>query len=156
MKNLSYLLPVVVVAGMLLALSGCGGSQAANAQVPPPQSLSEPVRLVDSEAVQTPPAIPSSNGDAYAAQKAGESKPLPQAPAPVATQAKPQTQLAPAASAASLDNREGKYHVLAKGETVYAVARMYNVKPKDIIAANQFKDPNHLVVGTKIFIPSKS
>jgi nucleoid-associated protein YgaU len=30
---------------------------------------------------------------------------------------------------------------------------MYNVKAKDIIAANSFKDPNKLSVGTKVYIP---
>ena len=50
----------------------------------------------------------------------------------------------------------GKYHVLAKGETIYALSRLYNVKAKEIIEANQFKDPNHLAIGTKIYIPVKS
>ena len=48
---------------------------------------------------------------------------------------------------------KGRYHVLQKGETLYAVARTYNVKPKRIIDANQFRDPNRLSVGTKVYIP---
>ena len=46
--------------------------------------------------------------------------------------------------------------MLAKGETIYALSRKYNVKAKEIIEANQFKDPNHLAIGTKVYIPVKS
>ena len=48
----------------------------------------------------------------------------------------------------------GQVHNLEKGETIYALARKYNVKPKAILEANHFSDPNHLSVGTKVIIPA--
>ena len=48
----------------------------------------------------------------------------------------------------------GQYHTLAQGETVYALSRKYNVKAKTILEANHFSDPNHLSVGTKVYIPN--
>jgi LysM repeat protein len=89
-----------------------------------------------------------SNDDALV-QKAPESQPLPTfiepRPAPAAA-------IAPAPVAPTAGN--SRYHVLAKGETLYALSRKYNVKVNKIMEANQFKDPNHLAVGTKVYIPN--
>jgi LysM repeat protein len=148
-----------IAAGCLLLSTGCGGkSKAAAASSTAPQSLSEPVRAQESEPA-TPPAIPVSNNDDYAVQKTGSSRELPTFIPP--SSAQPPAS-APAAvvplddgskhSTSSAGN--GKYHTLNKGETLYAVSRKYNVKVKDIIAANNFKDPNKLSVGTKVYIPN--
>lgn len=137
----------------MLLSSGCGKSKAAAANDTPPQSLSEPVRATEEPA--SPPAIPvSNNTDDYAAQKAGQSRDLPQFIPPSSAQPAP-------AAVVQLDNSApapkgggaGQYHTMSKGETLYAVSRKYNVKVKDLIAANNFKDPNKLAVGTKVYIP---
>lgn len=128
---------------LLLLVSGCEKDKSAEAQSPPPQSLSEPVRPVESPS-QTPVIPTPGEEPEYASTKAGETRPLPAftPPEPVP----PPPVAAPAPSG-------GCYHTLAKGETLYALSRMYNVKAKDIIAANSFKDPNKLSVGTKVYIP---
>jgi len=140
----------VALSGLLLC-SGCGKSTA-DAQVPPPQSLSEPVR--PEPAPTTAPALPvSSSTDDYAVQKKGESRALPAFVEPA-----PTPMPAPAAAVAVQQDPTaaagGRYHVLAKGETLYALSRKYNVKVGKIIQANQFKDPNHLAIGTKVYIPN--
>ena len=128
-----------------------------------PASLSEPV------VVQTPPrqfvnAPAYSTGSNYngtnaSLERAGESRDLPvfsapvAPPPPVATQAYVQ----PPAGALVQDapvRSGGQYHTLQQGETVYALSRKYGVKAKTILDANHFNDPNHLSVGTKVFIPA--
>ncbi|MFH0937954.1 MAG: LysM peptidoglycan-binding domain-containing protein [Planctomycetota bacterium] len=141
--------------GALLFSLGCGKTNVANAQTPPPQSLSEPVRPIKAE-ISPAPLIPiSDNTLDLADQKPGESRALPVFVPPTPPPAPAVAVRAIRESPLLTDNasKGKKCHILAKGETIYALSKMYNVKPKDIIAANQFKDPNHLVVGTKIYIP---
>ena len=136
----------VFALGSMLVCSGCGKS-AADAQSPPPQTLSEPVRQVE-PAPSIAPAAPATE-DALA-QKAGESRAL----QPFVEPAPPPAPVVSAAEAPRSADANGRYHTLAKGETLYALSRKYNVKVAKIIAANQFKDPNHLAVGTKVYIPN--
>ena len=150
---------LVSASGVFLFCSGCNSSQAANAQTPPPQSLSEPVRVSQAAPVtEEPRAVAVSVRDSeplpsHSPLKVGESRELPTfvsptpAPAPVPAP-KPAAAVAPSNSPA-----DGHYHTLAKGETLSAVSRKYNVRLKSVIDANHFKDPNHLSVGTKVFIP---
>lgn len=145
-RCLSLLAAAVAVSSLVLC-SGCGKS-AASAQTPPPQTLSEPVRQVE-PAPTTAPAIPvSASTDEFAVKK-GESRELPAfvepAPAPPAPAA---------ATAADPKAVNGCFHTLAKGETLYALSRKYNVKVGKIIEANQFKDPSRLAIGTKVYIPN--
>lgn len=134
-----------VALGVVLSSAGCSNSdRASNAQSPPPQSLSEPVRPAQAEPTQTPP-LTSTTGDAYANQNQGESRALPTFIAPPTAPA--------TANSERLIPTGAKYHTLAKGETLYALSRLYNVKIKEIIEANKFKDPSHLAVGTKVCIP---
>ena len=153
----------IVGAAALLLTSGCGHHKsAASAANTPPQSLSEPVRAVEPAPAQAP-SVPSSIDDQYAAQRPGESRALPtfEAPAPPAPPppanivCTPPSRVAASAVSSGGDTRDakGRYHVLQKGETVYAVARMYNVRPQRLMTANQFADANHLSVGTKVYIP---
>jgi len=44
-------------------------------------------------------------------------------------------------------------HVLARGETVYTLARRYDVSPEAILSYNAIADPTRLAVGTRIRIP---
>ena len=141
----------------LLFSAGCGHKHtASDVQSPPPQSLSEPVRPVD-PTPSAPPALPASVDNQYAVQQPGETRSLPTFEAPPAASIAPAPAPAPASLAVAAPGEQrdvkGRYHVLLKGETLYAVARNYNVKPRRIIDANQFPDPNHLSVGTKVYIP---
>ena len=132
---------MLVASGALLFSAGCGKDKADSASSAP-QTLSEPVQPAQSS--EPAPSVPSNTGTYdYSAMHPGDSAPLSAAaPAPVVSAA-----AAPAAGG-------GKYHMLAKGETLYAVARQYNVRPKALIEANHFSDPNKLPVGTKVYIPN--
>ena len=45
------------------------------------------------------------------------------------------------------------YHVLAKGETLYSVARSYGITVDAIVKANSIADPSRLKLGMKLLIP---
>lgn len=140
-------------ASVLMLASGCGSkSKAAAAQTPPPQTLSEPVRAGEGTQPSYSPTIPvAASNDDYAVSK-GHSRELPQfvEATPPAVVVAPPVQEPVKMSATSSGSR---VHTLSKGETLYAVSRLYKVSVKDVIAANNFKDPNKLAVGTKVYIP---
>jgi membrane-bound lytic murein transglycosylase D len=135
---------MLAASGALLFSAGCNHDQASKAHSPAPQTLSEPVTPAEPSAPTE--AVPSNTGTYdYSAMRPGDSAPLSAGPvvsAPVVSAA-----VAPASGG-------GKYHTLAKGETLYAVARQYNISPKVLIAANHFADPNKLKVGEKVYIPN--
>ncbi len=56
--------------------------------------------------------------------------------------------LAPLAAA------EPTYHVIQKGETLYSVARKYQLPYELIARANGISDPSHLVAGQRLLIPN--
>jgi len=47
-------------------------------------------------------------------------------------------------------------HVLAKGETLYSLARYYGVSLESILQKNGISDPSALPVGTRLLIPSSA
>ncbi len=47
-------------------------------------------------------------------------------------------------------------HVIESGESLYTVARRYNVTAQAIISANGFSSPDKIYVGQKIVIPGKA
>jgi len=47
----------------------------------------------------------------------------------------------------------GVYHRVAKGETLYSIARTYNVSEKTIQEANYLRDPKRIYEGQKLYIP---
>ena len=59
---------------------------------------------------------------------------------------------APAAKAAA--SAYGIEHVVRPGETLYIIAKAYNVSTKSILDANKIQDAGHLSVGQKLFIPT--
>jgi len=68
-------------------------------------------------------------------------------PAPVSAAAVAPSR--PAAKPAS----SGGVHTVAPGETVYSLGRLYNVRPNDIIAANNMQAPYGIRIGQKVTIP---
>ena len=47
----------------------------------------------------------------------------------------------------------GVVHVVKPGETVYRIARTYQVDPADLMATNGITDPHALAVGTRLTVP---
>jgi len=50
-------------------------------------------------------------------------------------------------------SKKGIYHKVRKGETLWRICHTYQVNMKKVCRANRIKDPGHVVVGQKIFIP---
>jgi len=148
---------IIAAAGVLIVSSGCGSkNKAAAAQTPPPQTLSEPVRPGESSPTTSPSIPVATSGETYSVSK-GESRELPQFVEPAA----PPMPRAPVASSAPVHYTEpapavsggSRVHTMSKGDTLYGISRQYKVPVKNILAANNFKDPNKLSVGTKVYIP---
>lgn len=47
----------------------------------------------------------------------------------------------------------GVYHTVQKGQTVYQIARSYQVEPEYLIRINRISDPARLAIGERLFIP---
>jgi LysM repeat protein len=60
---------------------------------------------------------------------------------------------APAPAAKAAASAYGIEHVVRPGETLYTIAKAYNVSTRTILDANKIPDPNRLSVGQKLFIP---
>jgi murein DD-endopeptidase MepM/ murein hydrolase activator NlpD len=55
----------------------------------------------------------------------------------------------------ALAQADAVYHVLAKGETLYSVARSYGITVDAIVKANSIADPSRLKLGMKLLIPGE-
>jgi lipoprotein NlpD len=51
--------------------------------------------------------------------------------------------------------RQGAYHIVKPGENLFRIAKAYNLTYEDLARANGIKDPRHIVVGQRIFIPGE-
>jgi murein DD-endopeptidase MepM/ murein hydrolase activator NlpD len=60
------------------------------------------------------------------------------------------------ASAAAAPQTAGGGHVVANGETVYSIGRLYHVRPNDIVVANGLSNPGNIRVGQRLSIPGAS
>lgn len=60
---------------------------------------------------------------------------------------------APAPAAKVSSNGYGIEHVVRSGETLYTIAKAYNVSAKTILDNNKIQDAGRLSVGQKLFIP---
>ena len=50
----------------------------------------------------------------------------------------------------------GSYHTVARGETLYSIAKMYNVSVPSLVSANQLADANQINVDQRLLIPGGS
>jgi murein DD-endopeptidase MepM/ murein hydrolase activator NlpD len=50
---------------------------------------------------------------------------------------------------------EEKVHVVEKGETIYSLARLYQVSPGELMEYNHIADPSRLQIGKQLRIPQK-
>lgn len=53
-----------------------------------------------------------------------------------------------------LPARRDMVHIVAPGETLWRIGKMYNVSPKQIMQANGLKDAGYLQKGQRLFIPN--
>ncbi len=60
---------------------------------------------------------------------------------------------APAPVSKASASAYGIEHVVRSGETLYTIARAYNVSAKTIMDSNKIQDASRLSVGQKLFIP---
>ena len=47
----------------------------------------------------------------------------------------------------------GIYHVIKPGETLYRIGKAYDLDHAELARLNQLRDPNHIRVGQRLFIP---
>lgn len=79
------------------------------------------------------------------------------APTAVASAASPSLTQPPASTAPQLGVVQGDTytHTIASGESLYTIARRYDVSATDIIAANNIGSPDRIVVGQRLVIPGR-
>ncbi len=73
----------------------------------------------------------------------------------VATTA-PAVASAPAVAPAAANSNGAYYHTIASGESLYTIARRYDVTTQAIVQANSLGSPDKITVGQKIVIPGRS
>jgi murein DD-endopeptidase MepM/ murein hydrolase activator NlpD len=59
----------------------------------------------------------------------------------------------PAATPPASVARHGAYHIVKPGENLFRIAKIYGLSYEEMARANNIKDPRHIVVGQRIFIP---
>jgi lipoprotein NlpD len=52
--------------------------------------------------------------------------------------------------------RQGAYHVVKPGENLFRIAKTYDLTYEELARANDIKDPGHILVGQRIFIPERA
>lgn len=118
----AWISPVIAV----LALAGCSKSD--DAPKPSPAPIEQPAPAP--APAPSPPVVVES--------------PAPQ-PAEARAPAAP-----PPAAASQTPKPTGDTHVVAKGETLYRIARENKVKVTDLAKWNGVSDPGHIVVGQRL------
>lgn len=48
---------------------------------------------------------------------------------------------------------QGIYHIVERGQTLYRIAKTYNIDINELMRLNRIDDPNQIDVGQKLFIP---
>jgi len=126
-----------------------------------PSGMTSPIGAAGST-VQTqalPALSPSSSMGTTQAMPAQQTlAPLPAAPAAVAmgtpsNAALPVNSAVPVQAAA---NTNAYTHTIAAGESLYTIARKYDVTTQAIVHANGLSSPDKIVVGQKVVIPGRS
>ena len=137
----SFVPPENVGSGPMLQSNGSSGSSS-YASLPPSSPSTGSISSQDL------PVLGSSNGNsnAMSAQHAAQTPqvPVPVAPAKVATA--PALTVVPA----------GVYtHVIKSGESLYTIAKHYNVTAQAIMQASNISAPDKIVVGQRVVIPGR-
>lgn len=85
--------------------------------------------------------------------------PMPAAPAAVAMGTSPASSALPVNSSVPVKaaaNSNGYTHTIAGGESLYTIARKYDVTTQSLVLANNLGSPDKIVVGQKLVIPGRS
>ncbi len=48
-----------------------------------------------------------------------------------------------------------KIYMVRQGDTLWHIAKLYNISLQDLMAVNHIQDPSHLIVGSRLIIPSR-
>ena len=137
-----------VAAGPFTPPSDIGGGSGATSPIQPmPQGGQGPSGSIQSQDL---PVLTSS--------VSGNSQPMSAQPAPAAVQlaSKPANlgQTAPSSNLVSVPPN-AYVHVIESGESLYTIARRYDVTAQAIVQANGFASPDKIYVGQKIVIPGR-
>lgn len=126
-----------------------------------PSGMTSPIGA-SASTVQTQalPALSSSSsmGTTQAMPAQQTLAPLPAAPAAVAMGTSPSSAALPVNSSVpvqSAANANGYTHTIASGESLYTIARKYDVTTQAIVHANSLGSPDKIIVGQKIIIPGR-
>jgi murein DD-endopeptidase MepM/ murein hydrolase activator NlpD len=142
--------PTRVAAGPFIPPNNIGGGSSAMAMAPS-SSFGGTQQLGTITSQDLPTLSSSANGSTQmmpAAQPAAQPlTPVPAAPKLAAVPASP--------SLASVPS-DAYVHEVQSGESLYTVARRYNVTAQAIIQANGFSSPDKIFVGQKLVIPGKA
>ena len=126
----------------------------------PPSGATSPIGA-SASTVQTQalPALSSSSsmGNTQAMPAQQNLAPLPAAPAAVAMGTNPSSVALPVNSSVPVQANASAYtHTIAGGESLYTIARRYDVTSQAIVHANGLSSPDKIIVGQKIIIPGRS
>ena len=141
--------PVLPIEQPPAAPSNATETQPAMASAPPVAPAAEPIPAPQlSPVVQSspPPALPAPKPVPTPSELASSSK------SPAKTTPAPKTEVKAKTEPASSGSRT---HVMAKGDTLYGLARKYGVSVSAIQKANKITKPEAIRDGTKLVIPAK-
>jgi murein DD-endopeptidase MepM/ murein hydrolase activator NlpD len=131
--------PVQVASGPFIPPNDIGGGTSA------PASFANGGTLGSVQTQDLPQLTSSANGSNPMTPAAQPLSPQPVAP-----------QLATVNTSLVSVPRDAYVHVIESGESLYTIARRYNVTAQSIIQANGFSSPDKIYVGQKIVIPGKA
>lgn len=122
-----------------------------------PSSLSQPsIDLPSPAATESAPAPETASvtkTEPAKPVKTEEKKSI--ASAPPVTKKTETKKPAPKPAAAPAKVRSGSSHTVSKGDTLGAIAKRYGVSTAALVRANNLKNPDQVVLGTKLVIPKK-
>jgi len=128
---------------------GSGGGTFVTGSMPMPNAGSAPMGSVSTEDL---PVLASSNSGNVPMSAQPQLAPVaPAAPTTVLASA-PAPAATPSPSLVSVP-ADAYVHVIASGESLYTIARLYNVTAQALVSANGLSSPDKIYVGQKIVIP---
>lgn len=136
--------PTQVAAGPFIPPNDIGGGGGGSAIIGPSPANLKPLGSVSTE--DLPVLTSSANGSNQMMPAAQPLSPVPATP-----------KLAPPAAGPTLVAvpSDAYTHVIESGESLYTIARRYNVTAQAIVQANGFSSPDKIFVGQRIIIPGR-
>ena len=125
-----------------VSVSPIGSPVVQSQALPPINSMSGPSAMPAQQNLA--PAMPAPQS---LPPPASMPAPAPVMPAPQVAAAPPNLQVVP---------QDAYVHVIQSGESLYAIARRYNVTAQAIVQANGFGSPDKIYVGQRLIIPGMS